>query len=142
MSDDITMKEFEALIEKAYWLKKEKEEYESKADKVGEELEPIKQQLLAFMDEFEKTSYKSKFGTIIKAQKLSVKTPKDPDSKAAFFTWLDSKGIKDQILTINSKTLNSLYEAEFESAKQAGAEEFSIPGIEAPTVFAQLQMRK
>jgi hypothetical protein len=142
MTDDITLKEFEALIEKAYWLKKEKEEYEAKAEKVGEELEGIKTQLLAFMEEFDKTSYKSKFGTIIAAKKLSVKTPKDPESKAAFFAWLDSKGIKDQLLTVNSKTLNSLYEAEFEAAKEAGADNFSIPGIEAPTVYTQLQMRK
>ena len=141
MSDDVTLKEFEAIIEKAYWLKKEKEEHEEKAAKVGEDLEKLKLQLLAYMEEFEKTSYKSKFGTIIKVEKMSVKTPKDPDSKAAFFAWLDKKGIKDQILTINSKTLNSLYEQEFEQAKESGAD-FNIPGIEAPTTYSQLQMRK
>lgn len=142
MSEDVTLREFEALIENAYILDKRKEELELAAEAIGLELGQLKTKLLTFMEQFEKTSYKSKFGNIIRVQKSSVKVPKDPESKAKFFEYLDQKGIKDDILTVNSNTLNSFYKAEKESAIAAGAEEFSIPGLEPPTVFFQLQMRK
>jgi hypothetical protein len=139
---DITMAAFEALIEKAYNLKAQKEALEDKAKEIGSELLSVQNQILEYMTEFDKTSYKSKFGTIVKVEKLSVKTPKDPDSKAAFFAWLEGKGIKDEILNINSQTLNSLYKQELEAAAQRGDTEFSIPGIDLPTVFHQITMRK
>jgi hypothetical protein len=142
MSDDVTMKDFESLIEQAYKLKAEKEEFESKAEAVGATLTELQTKLLAYMEQFDKTSYKSKFGNIIRAQKSSVKVPKDPEAKALFFKYLESKGIKDDILTVNSQTLNSFYKAERDAAIAAGAEEFSIPGLEAPTAYFQLQMRK
>ena len=142
MSDDITMKEFESLIEQAYKLKNEKEAFEAQAEAIGAVLTEAQTKLLTFMEQFEKTSYKSRYGNIIRVQKSSVKVPKDPEAKALFFAYLDSKGIKDDILTVNSQTLNSFYKAEKESAIAAGAEEFSMPGLEAPTAYFQLQMRK
>jgi hypothetical protein len=142
MTEDVTLREFEGLIEKAYELKKQKEEFEMQAETVGAKLTEVQTQLLAFMEQFDKTSYKSKFGNIIRVQKSSVKVPKDPEAKALFFKYLESKGIKDDILTVNSNTLNSFYKAEKEAALAAGAEEFSIPGLELPTAFFQLQMRK
>ena len=138
----VTMQEFENLIELAYKLKNEKEALETQAEAIGANLTEAQNKLLAFMEQFEKTSYKSKFGNIIRAQKTSVRVPKDPDSKAAFFKYLDKKGIKDDLLSVNSQTLNSFYKAEKEASIAAGAEEFSIPGLEAPTVYFQLQMRK
>jgi len=142
MSEDVTMKEFEALIEEAYHLKNEKEAFEAEAERVGARLTEAQTKLLAYMEQFEKTSYKSKWGNIIRVQKSSVKVPKDPESKALFFEYLESKGIKDDLLTVNSMTLNSFYKAEKEAAMAAGCEEFTIPGLEAPTAFFQLQMRK
>jgi len=142
MSDDVTMQAFHDLIEKAYALKSKKEEFENQAEIVSSELSGVQAQLLEYMDQMELTSHKTKFGNIIRVQKMSVKTPKDPEQKAQFFAWLESKGIKDDILSVNSKTLNAMYNAEMESAKAAGKEDFSIPGIEAPTMYQQLQMRK
>ena len=140
--EDVTLREFEALIEEAYKLKTAKEELEAQAEAIGAKLTAVQTQLLAFMEQFEKTSYKSKFGNIIRVQKSSVKVPKDPEAKAQFFAYLEAKGIKEDLLTVNSMTLNSFYKAEKEAAIAAGAEEFSIPGLEAPTAYFQLQMRK
>lgn len=142
MSEDVTLREFESLIEKAYELKKQKEEFEMQAESVGAELQEVQKQLLVYMADFDKTSYKSRFGNIIRVQKTSVTVPKDPEAKAAFFKFLESRGIKDDILTINSQTLNSFYRAEKEAAIASGAEEFSLPGIAPPTVYETLQMRK
>lgn len=139
---DVTLKEFEELIEQAYELKNEKEKLENQAAGLGDALSEIQTQLLAYMEQFDKTSYKSKFGNIIRVQKSSVKVPKDPEAKALFFKYLESKGIKDDILTVNSNTLNSFYKAEKEAAIAAGCEEFSMPGLEAPTAYFQLQMRR
>lgn len=139
---DVTLRELESAAEKLRSLKEQKEALEAQVDTITETIGALHNQLIEWMEEFELTSYKSKFGNIICVTKMSVKTPKDPDSKAKFFEWLDSKGIKDDILTVNSKTLNSMYNAEIEAARERGDEDFSIPGIEAPTVYKQIQFRK
>jgi hypothetical protein len=142
MSDDVTMKEFESLIEQAYKLKAEKEELEAQAEAVGATLTELQKQILAHMEAFEKESYKSKWGTIIAVNKSSVKIPRDPEAKAKFFAYLDKKGIKEDLLTVNSQTLNSFWKAERDAAIAAGAEEFQMDGIDPPTMYKQITMRK
>jgi predicted nuclease with TOPRIM domain len=142
MNNDVTLKEFEELIESAYTLKREKDELEAKAEEVGARLSGIQNQLITYMEEFDKTSYKSKHGLIVRAEKMSVKVPKDPSAKEAFFNYLAEKGIKDDILTVNSKTLNSFYNAEMEAARERGETDFSMPGVDPPSVYTVLQMRK
>ena len=142
MSGDVTLKQLEDAAEELRKLKEEKDKLEAQVDEINAKTASIHNKLVEWMEEFDKTSYKSKWGTIICATKMSVKTPKDPDSKAQFFAYLDQKGIKDDILTINSKTLNSMYNAEMEAARERGETEFSMPGIEAPTVYKQISLRK
>jgi hypothetical protein len=46
------------------------------------------------------------------------------------------------MLSINSMTLNSFYQAELEVAKEAGNIDWRMDGVSEPEVYFQLAMRK
>ena len=84
-------------------------------------------------------------GTIYKQKNFSVKVPKDPTDKQNLFKYIESNKGDDvlfNMLSINSRTLNSFYKEERTSAVERGDIEWSIPGIEEPEVFYKLGMRK
>lgn len=97
------------------------------------------------LKEMEKTGI-SKFsldgvGTIFQRETMSVKTPKAPEEKEAFFQYLKNIGEYDALITVNSQSLNSWFRMKQEAAKERG-EVFSPPGLELPTTFKQISIRK
>lgn len=74
-------------------------------------------------------------GTVSIRTKFQVTTPKSLEAKQAFFKFLAEKGeaVYYGILSVNSQTLNSFYNAELKAAQEVGAGNFSIPGIDEPT---------
>lgn len=72
----------------------------------------------------------------------SVKTPKTLEEKQAFFEYLRGLGLFDEMVSVNSMTLNSFYKTMSEEALSKGILEFRMPGIAAPTSYKQLKMRK
>lgn len=77
-----------------------------------------------------------------KETKESVKTPKSLEDKRALFAFLEERGMFDEIVSVNSQTLNSLYKSLSEQAQDEGNFNFRLPGVEAPTAFTTLKMRK
>lgn len=134
----VEVKDFENYCEKMYeqrdLVAKRKEELKEEERK----LDKMKSKIISYLEDFGKTKYLTKKGTVLVQEKFSVRVPKDPEAKAAFFAWLEEKGIKDQITTVASPTLNSLYKQELEASENP---DFRIPGIEEPTVYKLLQLR-
>lgn len=83
-------------------------------------------------------------GTVSLSERLSVPTPKTPEQKEAFFNWLREEMGQDGYLTyatVNSNSLNSLYRQKVEEYGERG-EVLEIGGIEAPTSYTSLSLRK
>ncbi len=87
-------------------------------------------------------SFKSHGFTFFLEERTSVKTPKTVEDKRALFEFLKEKEIFDEIASVNSQTLNALYRSLSEEAASNGVLEFKMPGVEAPTVYTNLKMRK
>jgi hypothetical protein len=87
-------------------------------------------------------NFKGPDGTVYISYRTSVKTPKTPDDRAAFFEYLKSRGLYDQMITVNSQTLNSFYKSEIEEAQGRGQPDFEIPGLSEVTVEPRLGFRK
>lgn len=84
------------------------------------------------------------FGKVTIKDELSVKTPKSPEEKAAFFNWIKDSMGEDAYyayMTVNSNSLNSLYKQKVEEAGARG-EVLDVPGLEAPTSYTKLSLRK
>lgn len=72
----------------------------------------------------------------------TVKTPKTLEEKAKLFDFLREKGLYDEMISINSQSLNSLYRALSAEAMEKGHLEFLMPGVDAPSSFTQLKMKR
>jgi hypothetical protein len=108
------------------------------------ELALLEAKILTTLEQHEMSSYKSAHGTVIRSVRYSVRVPKDIEAKVEFFKWLNDKGrdVYWTYTTINSQSLNSLYKAEMEAAKEAGDFDFAIPGLGAPEGQPILSRRK
>jgi len=85
------------------------------------------------------------FGLIFTRTERSVQVPKTLEDKLKLFEWIEkNKGrdVLDNYLTINSRSLNSFYKAEYEIAKEEGNMNFAIAGIGKPEAYVKLAMRK
>lgn len=116
-------------------IKKEKQAQ----DKILDELEL---KFIEALRECGKEKYQSEVGTLYTSHRLSYRVPKTPEQRASFFEYLKQNGDFDNLITVNSQTLNSYCKEKFELAKQAGAEDFEIPGLEPPEVCEVLGFRK
>ena len=77
--------------------------------------------------------------TALVQEKKSVRVPKEPEARDAFFDYLKAIGAFDDMITVNSRSLNAWYK---EQEANSEALEFRVPGIEPPTVYTEVSLRK
>lgn len=131
------------------YLAKRIAEEQAEIDKIEEGLDKMKAvlnedklKMIELMNQNGITSFRSEFGNIIKNRRFSVSLPKDPDDWTKLWNWLEEKGHKEALMTINSQRFNSFYAAEMDNAKAEGNFDFQIPGIGEPKASEYLSIRK
>ena len=139
--DIVTMKEFEALCDKTFSIKEEKDVLKKALKGVEERLVEAQQQVIAYLEQFGKTKYLANAGNVHITERRSVRLPQGEDKKA-FFDFLDSKGVLFDMVHMNSRTLQSFYKEEMNAALDAGNIDFQVPGIEEPVAVKTLTMKK
>lgn len=101
------------------------------------ERDTIEDELLELLEKANKTSYLLEgVARVNRLSKLSVTIPKDSMEKAKFFKWLNKKYGAEGFLayvTVNSATLNKLYNDEFSNCPDEEKALFKIDGIDAPS---------
>ncbi len=81
-------------------------------------------------------------GTISRYSKLSVKIPKTQEERELFFSYLKTNGVFDELITVNSQTLNAWYKEHLEMLAKKGDEKLEIPGLTEVTSYDVLSWRK
>lgn len=84
-------------------------------------------------------------GTVSVVEKMTVRVPKDIESKRSLFNWIrEAHGTEVMLdkLSIHSQTLNSFYNAEAEAALRAGHADFKMPGVEEPVAEYNIRFTK
>lgn len=114
--------------------------------KLKEEEAELKRVVLDTLEANDIPVFRSNKGTVSVKPMRSVSCPKDPERKKEFFRFLEDQGMYWDYVTVNSRTLNSWYNAEvetaFEEALGSGKEpvEPQIPGLDAPFVRSSLSI--
>lgn len=126
----ITVEELEKEIEEVFNLRIEHAKAERFAKDLKNDLTEKQLVLKAKLESLELDSYKAKAGTFSFRMKSGFRVPKDLESKKLFFTYLEDKGVFDELVSVNSQTLNSWVQAEIEAAEEAGNFDFQLPGLE------------
>lgn len=109
------------------------------------ELSTAKEKVMDMLEQAEKTVYVAEgIGRATLSYEMSVQTPKTPSEKKAFFSWLTSKmgqDVADAYMTVNSQSLNSLYNSLTEEYASRG-EILMIDGLNEPIARRKLSLRK
>lgn len=135
---DITVAEIERLCQRI----SDQRDVVSKArdayKQTENELDLLERTLVQNLTDLGKKSYASSVGRFDVRSKAQVRVPKD-ESRHVFFEYLKEKGIFEDLITVNSQTLNAWYKEQLRVAEEAGAlMDFKIPGIEEPELTATL----
>lgn len=143
---DVTVQQLEELCQKMRALDDEIEKDEKALSEKNKEYKKLEAQATQWLKELDKTSYKSNHGTVMRVEKWRVNLPQTPEAREEFFNWLKERGLFDQMISVNSNTLNSLYMKEWEVAKESpdptDALTFSIPGIPEPKLHETVSLRR
>lgn len=143
-SKPVTVEELDLLVK--HYLRA-REIYEAAKKVSGDkyaEYQELENKLVQTLTDAGKKSYKvDGVGQVTRVVKNSVQTPKDVSDKRSFFKWVGEKygeDVRDQMMSVNSQTLNSFYNQEVE--KHADDPLFGIPGIGSPTASEHLTFKR
>jgi len=139
---EVTIKELENLSKELFDLYQEEEKLanELKVKRLFMTEKEVKFQ--ALLESAGKDSYHSEIGTFSIVERKSVKIPKTIEAKSLLFSWLKEQNIYDEVVSINSQTLNKLYRESLEESEKKGDVFFRIPGLEDPTISPYLSFRR
>jgi len=142
----IAVADIEYSIAYCFRLKESITELKKQLSSLEAELEEKQMHISELLISLEKDSYHSNAGIFSFREVESFRVPKDDLSRELFFNFLKDRGIFDQMITVNSQTLNAFAKQEIEAHKSAGNIEevidYIIPGIEKGQAYRRFTMRK
>jgi len=142
-SQDISIPEFDAIIKEVFAQREKIEQIQKTLKDESAILERMNLKVMAYLKQLNRDSYKTPLGSIGIQRRTSVTMPKDIESREKFFEYLKSTKQYDQLITINSQTLNAWYKAELEQAENAGNSlGFQVPGLGQPSIFETIRVTK
>lgn len=139
---EVTISELNQRIEEIANLRSEEAEASRIKKEVTERLEKAENELIEVLTAANLKNFSAAAGKVVLAFRTSVRTPKLPEDKEAFYAYLKARGLYDSMVSVNSMTLNSLYKAEMEEAIARGESDFSIPGINEVSLTPQLRFSR
>ena len=139
---DVTIKELEEKCAQIAAKRAEVDVAKDALKVIQTALDQLESELVATLEGLGRTSFDSTKGRFGISYRSSVRIPAG-DDRARFFDYLRSIDEFEPLITVNSQTLNSWYKQKMEMAKEAGnLLDFSIPGIQAPTLSPTLSFTK
>lgn len=140
--NQVTVEELKACVEKTFELRRTYDKLKKESDKAYAEFQALSVKTARMLETLELDKFQSPSGTLSYGYDESWRTPKSPEQKAAFYAYLKDKGLFDEMISVNSRSLNSFAKAEEMAALEAGILDFQIPGLEKGTPAIKPIMRK
>lgn len=91
-------------------------------------------EMIQYLQDQQLSSVKNEYGTARVAYRKGVKLPADDAAWDALFEHLKAVGDYDDLVGVNSASLNTWYNKKFEEAAATGNEDFQVPGLQEPTL--------
>ena len=137
-----TLEQMNAIAEQIAKLRSEEEMASQVKKEITSKLELAENEMILALQEADLKSYRSPAGLCTVTFRNSVKTPKTPEEKEAFYSFLKAKGYYDDLVSVNSQKLNGFYKEQFELAKERGEDDFEIPGLKEVTTVVNLSFKR
>lgn len=143
-SEEMSVQDMDALIADMKAKKAAYKDQDAEAKKLYADYSEAEAKVIAMLEKTNRDVFISGDGTRVSlSYAMSVQTPKTVDEKIAFFNWLrENKGkeVADAYMTVNSNSLNSLYNELTEEWARKG-EVLSVPGLSEPVARKKLSVR-
>ena len=123
-------------------LKNKMDELDIESKRLSGQYSTVSSEIINILEAMEIDSVKMHGFNFYVEEKASVKTPKELEDKKQFFDYLREIGIFDEMITVNSNSLNALYKSLAAEAAEKGNFDFQLPGIEKPTPYKNLRLRR
>ena len=136
----ITVEELDRKQREVFEAKATYEAAKSKASELFAEFKKLQGEHVERLDSLGKRNYKSDAGTFSYTMVENVKL--DPANKKEFWAYLQEKGLFEDMITVNSQTLNSFAKQEFAVQEEEGSLDPQIPGLVKSEPYAKPSMRK
>lgn len=140
--DQATIKELDVMCDKILEFDAQIAELSAKKKELDKLRDSVEKTVISYLEKHHKTNWSSGGKLFTVVNRFSVQVPKSQEDKTAFFDYLRGKGIFENMITVNSQTLNAYYKTEKENALNEGNVDFNIPGIGAPTYMQYISVRK
>jgi len=142
VEDDITLSQLDELCLKLAELRGEIDEIKNKKTSLEQQYAEVSDRIITHLTAHKKTKYETASGTFGITRRFSYKVPKTPEDREAFFNYLKSKEVFEDLITVNSQTLNAYAKRELDNAIEEGHSDFEIPGIGEPSLYEKITIRK
>lgn len=146
MSDAVSVKVLDDLVEKIFKLKAEIEERNAATTELNKELMSLQSQAVGYLKELDRKSYKTAAGQITRKEMWRFSLPATLAEKKAMFKYFKDSGGEDllyRMATVNSNSYNAFCKAEFEQAQERGdGMEYRGPGGTEAKLHETVELRK
>ncbi len=138
----VTVAELNDLIAKIAEQEQKIEVQAEVSKNLNKELAVLENRAVQYLKDLGQDEFVSPYGKCSIEQKWRVNLPENDIEKRKFFDHLREREIFDKYATVNSNSLQSLYNRDWEAAKLEGhGMEFSMPGIGAPKLFEKFNFK-
>lgn len=144
-AQQISLEEMDNAVKKIRELEALYKEAKEVADNFYSQLNAAKAKVIEMLEQSDRTVYICEgVGRVRLSYEMSVQTPKTPEEKKAFFNWIATnmgQDVADAYLSVNSQSLNSLYNQLTEEYARRG-EVLMIDGLGEPIARTKLSVTK
>ena len=140
--EKVTVEDLDALVAEVFNQRIKCDQMGDALSEENKKLQYLESKVTSYLKELGRKDYKTPLGSISVVQKWRVNNPKDPEARHKFYEFLREKGIFEELVSVNSNTLNAFYKKEMEIAREQGDFDFSVPGIEEPKLYETVTLRR
>ena len=142
---EVSIDQMDDAVKKLREAKEEKSKAKAIYDTAQSAYAEAEARVMSLMEHSGKKTYIAEgFGRVTIKEELSVRVPRTPEQKQAFFDWVKNNMGEDAYyayMSVNSRSLNSLYKQKAEEYGDKG-EVLEIDGLESPSSFTKLSFTK
>ena len=140
--EGVTFQQIQVMIKEFSDAKSDYDEASRQQKSCKEVMDNYGKRLLEVLKKHDVKSMPSPYGHVITSVRWSWKTPKEKSAREAFFNYLKEKELYDEMITVNSQSLNAFCKSELETAKEEGNIDFTIPGLDEPSLSETISLRR
>jgi hypothetical protein len=141
--ESVTLEELDLLCLEYSKKRQALEALKAEVTEREKELYETEIKIQAYLEQSNKTKYSvDGIGTFNIVNRFTYKIPRTPEAKEKFFTYLKELNVYDDLINVNSQTLNAFCKEQLEKARDRQDFNFTVPGLEEPTLSKKVQLRR